>query len=148
MRQHQSHLEYDTLKSLIVKIGELFHIKAIIAFFGLMMSYIFNGNTEILITIYILIGIDTLTGIAYACKKKRLHSRGFYRVTVKCLVYFLMIVVGRLVDKHAPIHFAAPIMDSFLCCTEAFSVLENIGRLGFPVPTKLMKLLKVYYDKE
>jgi phage-related holin len=39
-------------------------------------------------------------------------------------------------------------MDSFLVLTEAISILENISKLGFPVPTTLVKLLKTYYDKK
>lgn len=145
---HKTHFDMAIVEDLLKNIINFFPIKAILSLIGLSLSWIFNGDVEILKTIYILIGIDTFLGIWYAGKCRELSSRGFYRVAVKCTIYFLMIIVGRLVDKHAPIGFAAPIMDSFLVGTEAFSILENISKLGFPVPQKLIKLMKVSYEKK
>lgn len=144
----QSHFDISMIGSVFQKLGEFFHIKVILAAIMVGLGWVFQNDYQVLISVYVLIAFDTITGIWYAARQKDLSSRGFYRVTVKCLVYFLMIIVGRIVDKHAPINFAATIMEGFLVGTEAFSILENVSKLGFPVPTKLLKLLKIYYDKK
>lgn len=145
-----SHFDVSMIGSVCSKIVEFFHIKAIMACLMVGFAWVFGGDYQILISIYALILIDTGTGLWYAAKQKKVSSRGFYRVAVKCLVYFTMLVMARIVDKHAPlsIPFAATIMESFLVGTEAFSILENFSKLGFPVPTKLVKMLKIYYDKK
>jgi toxin secretion/phage lysis holin len=145
---HKTHFDIEMVKHTFTRIVDMLPLKAIAAIFGVIGSWIFNGETQILVSVYVLILLDTTTGAAYAAKTKTISSRGIYRTAVKCLVYFVMLTVGRIVDKHAPIQFAAPIMDSFLVMTEALSILENLAKLGFPVPTKLMQKLHVYWDKD
>jgi len=145
---HRSHFDVELIKNVCNKIVTLFPIKIILASFTVFGSWIFDGEVEILYTLYSLIMIDTLTGVWVASRKNILSSRGFYRVAVKTFIYFLMIVVGRLVDKHTLIPLAAPMMDTFLVSTEGFSILENVSELGFPVPQKLIKMFKIYYDKD
>jgi len=144
----RTHVDTKTLGDVFSSLFQNLEWKVIGSFFGIILSWIFEGDHTILISIYSLILVDTFTGVWLAAKNKELSSRGFYRTVVKCFVYFIMIAVGRVVDKHTPIAFAAPIMDSFLVMTEAFSIFENFSKLNFPVPTKLLKLLKIYYDKK
>lgn len=145
---HKTHFDPGTAWGIFSKIFSAAHIKAVVATCGLALSWVFEGESQVLISVYLLLIIDTITGLAYAGKTKQISSRGFYRVAIKCMVYFVMIVVSRIVDKHVPIAFAAPIMDSFLVMTEALSILENLSKCGFPVPTKLVKLLQIYWDKK
>jgi len=145
---HKTHFDLSVVEGFLRSIMEFFPAKAILSIFGLAFAWVFNTDTEILKTVYVLIGIDTFLGIWCAIRLRRLSSIGFYRVAIKCLIYFIMIIVSRLVDKHAPVQFAAPIMDSFLVGTEAFSILENISILGFPVPQRLIRLMRVYYEKK
>lgn len=144
----QSHFDIDYGNHVIQQIFSAATIKSIFAFFLLGFSWVFDGGKEILYTIYLLILLDTILGCWLALRKNEINSRGFYTVTIKCFIYFIMIVVSRLVDKHLPIQMAAPIMDSFLVGTEAISILENIGALGFAVPTALLKKLKNFNEKK
>ncbi len=142
------HLDIEGMKEIIFKIIGFSNLKWLMSFIFLLFSWIFNGSAEILATIYILILLDTITGLRIASIKKEVSSHKFFRVATKCLVYFIMLIIGRLVDKHVPIKFAAPIMDSFLVITESISILENFSKLGYPVPTMLVNKLKSYYEKK
>jgi hypothetical protein len=51
-----------------------------------------------------------------------------------------MLITAALVDKSTPVGFAVPITASFLSMTEAISIFENISKLGFLVPTKLLSI--------
>ncbi len=145
----KTHADSKTLGDVFSSLSDLAHFKAIGSAMAVGFAWVFEGNQQILISIYALILVDNISGMWLAAKNKEFSSRGLYRTVVKCFVYFMMIVVGRIVDKHAPlgIAIAAPIMDSFLVMTEAFSILENFSKLGFPVPIKLLKILKIYSEK-
>ena len=54
----------------------------------------------------------------------------------------MLIVTGALVDKVSPTGFALALMAAFLAMTEAISIMENVAQLGFPVPEKLINVLR------
>ena len=138
----QSHFEIDTAAELALKVFDAPFFKFFFAMIALLMSKVFNGEVQILIGLYTLILLDSITAIIYAAKEGDICSRGIFRTAVKCVVYFSMLVVARIVDQNVPIQFASPIMDSFLVITEAVSVLENFGKLGYKVPTSLLNTLR------
>jgi len=136
------------LKNIFLNVTEINFGKIIVSFLALTYNYLFQNDASILMIIYLLICIDTITGFWIAYRKRNIKSSAFVRVTMKCFIYFLLIIVGRLVDNVVPVKFAATIMESFLAITEALSILENIGKLGFPVPTKLIKILLIFSEKK
>ena len=144
----QSHLDYEGLKHVFSKLLDMIPMKIIIATLFTGISWVFDGKVQILATIYILIFLDTFTGVWFAVRQKSVSSRGFYRVITKCFAYFIMIVVGRLVDKNIPLPLASPIIDAFLVTTEAVSILENLGKLQFPIPMALITKLKSFYENK
>lgn len=144
----KSHIDVEGVKNIFEKLTEFALLKWLVANFFVLLAWSFNGKVEVLATIYILIALDTVTGVWIAAKKNEVSSRGFYRVVTKCFVYFIMLLVGRLVDKNIPLPIAAPILDAFLVTTEAVSILENFSKLGFPVPTILVNKLKAFYEKK
>lgn len=105
-------------------------------------NWLFDDKTTGLIVVYCLVYLDTFTGLICAWKAKQVSSQGFFRFSTKFMVYFVMIVTGRLVDKVMPIAFAASIVETFLSATEAISIMENLGKMGAPIPNKLLNILK------
>jgi len=59
-----------------------------------------------------------------------------------------MLIVGRLVDKTYQVAWVSAIIDGFIATTEAISILENISKLGYPVPLFLVTKLKAFYEKK
>lgn len=92
--------------------------------------------------------IDCFFGVWNGAKRGELTSRGFYQTCVKFTVYSLMVITGKLVDKNIGFPMSSKAIEIFLTCTEGISILENVSKLGFPVPQKLIKTLKIYYDKK
>ena len=140
----QTHLDIQQLNHVVRQVIGFFPLKCVASGVLSFMCWAFNCNFLILGSVFILVIIDLITGVAKSLKHEAPSSRGFYRSAVKLLVYFLMVLVARLVDKHIPYPFASNIMDSFLVLTESISILENIYLLGYPVPTVLVKKLQVY----
>lgn len=138
-------LNIETCKDIINQISKGFWLKSFLSFLGCSYTWIFD-NPNILIAVYILIIFDTITGLFKAIKRKEVSSSSFFRVLIKCLVYFVLIITGRLVDKIVPVNFASSIIESFLVVTEALSVIENLNHLGFPVPIQLVNILKHFSE--
>lgn len=147
MSNQQYHVTFDSLKEIIYKLLDHWHLKAVFAYLALLISWTFNGQVEVIFVVTSLLLIDVITGTMVAFKTHTFSSRGFFRSPVKFLVYFLMLIVSRLADKSLPVQVLSPVMDSFIVVTEAISILENIYKLGFPVPHILVKRLKAYYEK-
>jgi phage-related holin len=154
--EKNTHFDIEQFRHVFEKIGEFFHLKLFFAITFTFLSWSFDGSVEIIITIFALIVFDTITGTSIAIRNKLLSnkglytgdpkyifsSRGIYRGPAKVLVYFIMILVSRLVDKHIVPHVASPMMDAFLVSTEGYSILENFAKMGFSVPTTLIGKLK------
>lgn len=148
--------EVAQLNHVFEKLGEFFHAKVLFGYIFVFLSWILDGSYEICVTILILIIVDNITGIGLALRNKWLqhkglykgppeavfNSRGLYRGPLKVTVYFIFILVSRLVDKHIPLPFAAPMIDAFIVTTEAYSIFENFSKMGFAAPTVLIDKLK------
>jgi len=131
----------ESLKSIFVNIGDHVSIKSVFVLLALAFHWVFEARTEALLTVSALIVLDTITGLLKAHKAGKLSSGGFFRFATKCTVYFILMATAALVDKVMPIPFASVIMVTFLSATEAISVMENLGSIGFAVPTALIKRL-------
>lgn len=157
MMSQPTQFEIQQLKHIFDKMGEFFHLKFVFSYFFIFISWVIDGSYEIMVTIFVLLIIDTATGMGLAIRNSiRKHrgtftgkdselfnSRGIYRGPLKMTVYFMFIVVSRLVDKHIPVPFAAPMIDCFLVTTESYSIFENFSRMGFSAPTSFIEKLKV-----
>lgn len=122
-------------------------VKAIIAGVLLVVNWIFGAELESLAVIGFLVILDTLTGFFKAYKADSVSSHGFFRFSLKCVIYFFLLATGALVDKVMPVQFALMAMATFLGATEAISVLENLKAFGFEVPTGLIDNLKSVKEK-
>jgi len=144
---HANELTISSCKNILLNIAQFKLSKAAWSMVVCSYSWLFT-DIHVLIAVYILILFDTVTGFCKACKNENLSSGIFFRVVIKCSVYFILILTGRLVDKSVPIPFAATIIESFLVITEALSIMENLSQMGFPVPIKLVKLLKIFGEEK
>lgn len=139
------HLNIVTHKSIIGKILTMSWLKGLGATALVTYGTLFQNN-NIIMAVYLLVLIDTTLGFAAAYRDRVVSSADFFRVLIKTIVYFSMILTGRLVDQVVPIAFASTIIESFLVMTEALSILENSSRLGVPIPMKLVRMLKQMGD--
>ena len=126
-------------------------------------TYLYSDGKELL-AVFVLLFIDLITGIMKAVKlKKWSGSAGIRRTAEKFFVYLLMMGTANIVDKEfvdiygaatelfgfsVPHKSALLTMNLFLVSTEAVSILENISALGWPVPLKLLKFLRMQSGKD
>ncbi len=98
--------------------------------------------------LFILVVIDTITGVFKGLKDKNISSRRFLRTGHKLLLYFLLILASHQLTRYAPFlvwleHFIV----IFLAITEMISIIENAHYLGIPVPPWVTQKLETYLKK-
>ena len=136
----------ETCREIIVSTSQYPLQKVIVALGSCSWAYLF-GNGKVLIPVFALVMLDAIVGVWRAKKEKRFRgSRGFSRSCAKFFIYLIMIGTASILDKEFPGNYASLTMKSFLMVTEAISILENIGALGWPVPLKLLKFLNMFKD--
>lgn len=102
---------------------------------------------DAIVAIVMLMTIDTILGMAAALKENQaLTSRRFGRAVVKGIVYLTAVSAGYFADLTIPYNFIQSTMVGFVGVTEFISILENMGRLGYKTPKKLLNQLHERYQ--
>ena len=122
-------------------------LKALVAL-SLALSWMFpapNTHPGMAIALLLLI-LDTLTGaVAAVIQGHGLSSRRFGRVIIKFFGYSVLIIVAHVVPKAMwpeAEAVAVTIALGLIVTTEATSVLENLIKMGLPIPLQIVALLK------
>ncbi len=120
-------------------------------FAGVLLAFTFGGWSDLLSIFLVIIIIDYITGVLAAIKDKTgLNSKiGFWGITRKALM-FLVILLAHQIDivlgqdlgvvKSGAIYF--------YMANELISITENYGRLGLPLPNKIIRIIKILKNKE
>lgn len=104
---------------------------------------------DAIVALMMLMFFDTVLGIgATLYEGKAITSRKFSRVLHKGIVYLSSISAGYFLDQTIPFAMAQSSMIGFVAVTEFISILENMGRMGFQTPKKLLNQLKDFQSKK
>lgn len=121
---------------------QLIYISIFLTFTKIIETYLFS-DYEFLIWLFILICLDTLTGMIYAWKEKTFSSFGFSKVIIKVLLYAIALIVVNVLQKFTIGGSHVPVFDwidyfllTAMILREAISIFENIARIE---PTLLPK---------
>lgn len=113
------------------------------------MGFLFDVNQSVPMTsIIILVIFDTITGIFAAFKTgEKIESKKALRAAIKLFVYSIFISSAYLTGTHL-ISFPAldGIVMGFIALTELISIMENIGKMGYAIPKKLLNQLESLRD--
>ena len=108
-----------------------------------------NVHTQGIIAILMLMTFDTIVGIMASWKEgKAITSRRFSRVVQKGTVYLMAISAGYFTDITIGWHVVQATMIGFIGVTEFISILENMGRIGYQTPKKLLNQLKDFQSQK
>ncbi|QKS59984.1 phage holin family protein [Paenibacillus barcinonensis] len=98
--------------------------------------YLVGGINHLLIAVTIFVGLDYFTGVLAAWYKKELSSRvGWWGLARKSLTFVFVIIAHQLdIVAGNSNDFMRDAMLMFIIGTEGISILENMGKMGLPVP--------------
>lgn len=141
-------MDYFKLKDAMEIVSKLFDaaiIKTIIAALFVVLSFGFDSlHQKALIALFVLMCADCITAIWAAYKTgTQIKSAKVFRTPVKIVIYFGLIYMAHITEYAFPTLLG--VLDetviAFCVITELISIMENINKLGYPVPTKLLEKL-------
>lgn len=124
-------------------------IQATFAALGGWLGYFLGGCDGLLYALLAFVVLDYITGIMCAVVDQKLSSAvGFKGICRKVLI-FALVGIGHLLDTQVigsgSVLRTAVIF--FYISNERLSLVENAAYLGFPIPTKLHKVLEQLHDR-
>ena len=114
------------------------------------MTFLFGDfHTQAIVAILMLMIFDTILGVmAVYSENQALTSRKFSRIVQNGAVYFMAISAGYFADLTIGWQVIQATMIGFIGVTEFISILENMGRLGYQTPKKLLNQLKDFKSEK
>jgi toxin secretion/phage lysis holin len=123
-------------------------IKTISTVLGTLMGYMFGGWSLLIHILLVFVIIDWLTGWAAAWINGELRSRvGYYGIARKVAI-FLLVVVSHFIDMAlGGLQYFQNAVIFFYLANELLSIIENVGRMGVPIPQVLRGAVKIFNKK-
>jgi toxin secretion/phage lysis holin len=113
-------------------------------------SFFFDPTQEkALIAIAVLIIFDFITGFWSAkVSGEEIKSGKVFRSATKSVIYFLFISAAHIAGVAFPFikDISGSTVIAFLALTELISIMENIGKMGFAIPKKMLNKLQDIRD--
>ncbi len=117
---------------------------SIVAVIATFFTYILGGWDIALIVLATFMALDYLTGVIYAFIAKTIDSgTGFKGLLKKCTI-IIVVVVAVLLDRM--LNTGSWVFRTLVCyfyiANEGISLLENVSKIGIPIPIKLKAALE------
>lgn len=115
---------------------------------GTMVAFL--GGADALLSVFlVIVFLDMLTGILKALYAGEYKSARFREGLYRKLAYFIAIVLVVQLDKlTANSGMFRSILITFLVCNEMISIIENLGTMGVPFPSKITEAIEVLKNKD
>ncbi|MDR0840646.1 MAG: phage holin family protein [Christensenellaceae bacterium] len=117
--------------------------KGIPAALGGLFAYLFGPWDASIMVLLCVVCLDYITGIIGAAVCKCLDSGVGFMGLLKKVFIFAMVALSALLDQLVPSTHGAirAAVCMFYIANEGFSILENAGKIGLPLPAPLRSML-------
>ena len=124
--------------------------KNILAGVCTVLSFLFGDMEGLMVALVALIILDYISGVIAAAVEKRLSSEVGAEGIAKKIFMLLIVALANIVDINVigDGHVLKTVTVVFYICNECISLIENAGRIGVPVPKKLLDVLEQLRDKD
>lgn len=132
------------MTGILVRLFENFDVKLFVTGVLSVTSFLIGDlYTDAVLAVIMLLIFDTCTGVLAAyIEKQVITSKRFGSSVLKSILYLVAISAGHFVDQSIPGQLAQYSTIAFVAVTEFISIIENIGRMGYKTPQKLLNQLK------
>lgn len=119
-------------------------IKFVLTAICTFIAYIFGGLDSMLTILIVFMALDFISGFSKAWVLKEFDSSKFYIGGVKKMGILVIVGVATQLDQLIAIDTMAlrTVTISYYIANEGFSILENWGQMGLPLPTPIKNALK------
>ena len=124
--------------------------KNILAGVCTILSFLFGDMEGLMVALIALIILDYISGVIAAAVEKRLSSEVGAKGIAKKIFMLLIVALANIVDINVvgDGHVLKTVTVVFYICNECISLIENAGRIGVPVPKKLLDVLEQLRDRD
>lgn len=124
--------------------------KSIMAWICTVLSFLFGDMKGLMVALIALIILDYISGVIAAAVEKRLSSEVGAKGIAKKIFMLLIVALANIVDINVigDGHVLKTVTVVFYICNECISLIENAGRIGVPVPKKLLDVLEQLRDRD
>jgi toxin secretion/phage lysis holin len=123
--------------------------KTLLAVTGSAVSFLFGGWPALMETLLIFIIIDYITGMLASGMEGKLSSTVGLKGIAKKIAILIMVVVAHFIDQLLEsVNLFRDAAIFFYISNELLSIIENMGRIGLPVPTKIRKAVEILKSKK
>ena len=124
--------------------------KNILAGICTVLSFLFGDMEGLMVALVALIILDYISGVIAAAVEKRLSSEVGAKGIAKKIFMLLIVALANIVDINVigDGHLLKKVTADFQLRHECISLIENAGRIGVPVPKKLLDVLEQLRDKD
>ena len=124
--------------------------KTILAAICMVCGFLFGDRDGLMIALVALIVLDYISGVTAAAVEHRLSSEVGAKGIAKKVFMLLIVAIANIVDINVigEGHALKTVTVIFYICNECISLIENAGRLGVPVPKKLLDVLEQLKNKD
>lgn len=124
--------------------------KSILAWICTIISFLFGDMEGLMVALIALIILDYISGVIAAAVEKRLSSEVGAKGIAKKIFMLLIVALANIVDINVigDGHVLKTVTVVFYICNECISLIENAGRIGVPVPKKLLDVLEQLRDRD
>ncbi len=123
-------------------------IKGAAAAAGAVVGFLFGGMSEMTILLLVLVIVDWATGWAAAWTRGELKSRVGYFGIVRKVAIFAVVAIAHLIDGVlGDLHMFRDAVVFFYLANELLSVVENLGKMGVPMPPIIRDAVHIFQSK-
>ena len=112
------------------------------AYFIAFLIWLIGGWDTLAKVLFGLMFLDYLTGLIVGYKMQNLNSQRAFKGLRKKLLILLILCGASLMHKLVPDLAFRTLVGMFYCATELLSIIENVAKVGVPIPKKLKKALE------
>lgn len=114
------------------------------------LVYLFGPCDALIVALVAVVVLDYITGIMSAAFAHELSSAVGFRGLLKKVAIFALVALASLLDKLVPATNEAvrASVCMFYIANEGISILENVGKMGVPLPKVLKNMLAMLSAKE
>lgn len=112
------------------------------AYFIAFLIWLIGGWDTLAKVLFGLMFLDYLTGLIVGYKMQNLNSKRAFKGLRKKLLILVILCGASLMHKLVPDLAFRSLVGMFYCATELLSIVENVAKVGVPIPNKLKKALE------
>ncbi|OWA34516.1 holin [Saccharibacillus sp. O16] len=112
------------------------------------VGYLFGGLPMLIYLLLILVAVDWVTGWAAAWMRGELKSRIGFNGIIRKVAIFAVVAIGHLIDGVlGDLHMFRDAVIFFYLANELLSVIENLGKMGVPMPPIIRDAVHIFESK-